>query len=95
MQEKMRQLQQQLEASQKASASSPPLVVSSADKQAELKPTTSKVTRAKSTAAMQKTQTRAGKGLLLTSHSRRKLTRMVYLSFQLLAPLEKNCFVEI
>lgn len=73
MQEKMQQLQQQLEASQKASASSPPLVARTEEKRAELKPKTPKVTPAKSTAAAQRAKTRAGKVLLLSSCSRRKL----------------------
>lgn len=62
MEEKMQQLQQQLEASQKASTSSPPLVTRTVEKQAELKSTTPKVTQARSTAATQKAKTRAGKG---------------------------------
>lgn len=61
MQEKMQQLQQQLEASQKASASSPPPVARTAEKSAELKPKAPKVTQAKPTAAVQKAKAPAGK----------------------------------
>lgn len=75
MQEKMQQLQQQLEASQKAS--SPPLVARTEQKRAELKPNAPRVTPAKSTAAAQKAKNRAGKVLLLTGRSRRKLIAMV------------------
>lgn len=65
MQEKMQQLQQQLEASQKASASSPPPVARTAEKPAELKPKAPKVTQAKPTAAAQKAKAQAGRPFIV------------------------------
>lgn len=58
MQEKMRQLEQQLEASQNASSSPPNRT---AEKPAQIEPKTPKVTQAKPASVARKIKTQAGK----------------------------------